>query len=448
MLGFLRWLAHPGRIAPVAYLVGWAVGTGLLMSPAASETGRPTGFWEAGFTAMSALCITGLAVVDTAGHWSTFGELTILGLIQVGGLGIMTLGSLVVFSVSRRRASLAQLDAALVETRARTRQGLRRIPIRIISLSLAFELVFALVLTLRLRAYLPDWGTAAYHGVFHAVSAFNNAGFALQPDSLVRFNADPFIMVPISLAVVLGGLGFPVYLELGRRMLGHGSAFWSVHLRLTLWGTLVLLVLGFLTFVAFEWNNPATLGGQGVDGKVLGALGGAVFPRTAGFNSIDYALASDQTIAINFGLMLIGGGSAGTAGGLKVTTIAVLLLAVSTEVRGHEKTVFGSRKISSAVTRQALAVTVLGTLAVFAGILGVSLLGGAPLRESTFEVISAFGTVGLSMNLTPTLPPAAWAVLMGLMYVGRVGPVSVAAALAMSTRHRHYELPREDPLVG
>lgn len=447
MLGFARWLSHPGRVAPVAYLFGWVVGTLVLMSPAATESGESSGFWVAAFTAMSALCITGLAVVDTPSHWSTFGELTIMTLIQVGGLGIMTLTSLIIFSVTRR-ASLAQLHIAQSETRARTRRGLRSIPARILMLSLAFELVFAVVLTLRFRSYLPDWGAAAYHGMFHAVSAFNNAGFALYPDNLVRFNADPFVMVPICLAIVLGGLGFPVYLEVVERVRGHLPPFWSVHLRLTLYGTVILLVLGFATFAAFEWTNPATLGGQGPMGKFLGALGGSVFPRTAGFNSVDYALVTDETLAVNFGLMMIGGGSGGTAGGLKVTTVAVLLLAVITEVRGHEKTVVGSRKISSSVSRQALAVVVLGTAAVFVGILAISAVSDAPLREDTFEAISAFGTVGLSMNLTPTLPPAAWGVLMGLMYLGRVGPVSVAAALAMTARHRHYELPREDPLVG
>ncbi len=186
-------------------------------------------------------------------------------------------------------------------------------------------------------------------------------------------------------------------------MRGH-LPFWSVHLRLTLYGTVILLVLGFATFAAFEWTNPATLGGRGSDGEVPGCAG-SVFPRTAGFNSVDYALVTDETLAVDFGLMMIGGGSGGTAGGLKVTTVAVLLLAVITEVRGHEKTVLGSRKISSAVSRQALAVVVLGTAAVFVGILAISAVSDAPLREDTFEAISAFGTVGQSMNLTPTLPP-------------------------------------------
>lgn len=443
----LRWLAHPGRVAPVAYLVGWAIGTILLMLPLAAEDGQATGFAEASFTSMSALCITGLAVVDTPTHWSTFGELTILGLIQVGGLGIMTLTSLIIFSVARK-ASLAQLHMAQSETRARTRHGLRWMPLRIFGLSVLFESVFAVLLTIRYWQLLDDPGDAIYHGIFHSVSAFNNAGFALYSDNLVGFNSDPAIMLPICAAIVVGGLGFPIYFELADHFRHRLSAFWSVHLKLTLLGTVLLLAVGFVTFVVFEWNNPGTLGPQSLTGKILGSIGGAVFPRTAGFNSVDYGLVADETIAVNFGLMMIGGGSGGTAGGLKITTVAVLLLAVITEVRGHETSVFGRRKISSEVTRQALAVTVLATAAVFTGLLIISAVSDAPLREDTFEAISAFGTVGLSMNLTPKLPPSAWAVLEFLMFLGRVGPVSVAAALAVSTRRRRFELPREDPLVG
>ncbi len=443
----VRWISHPGRVAPAAYLAGWVVGTALLMLPAASRDGRGTGIWEASFTAMSALCITGLAVVDTASHWSTFGQVTILMLIQIGGLGIMTLTSLILFSAARN-LTVAHVLIAQVETRARSFLGIRTIPARIVTMALVSQAVIAIILTLRFRAYEEGWGAAAYDGVFHAISAYNNAGFALFPDNLIRFNADPWIMLPICLAVVAGGLGYPVYFEIGVRLRQRGRRFWSVHLRLTLIGTGILLVVGFVTFAVFEWGNPATLGPQPWAGKILGAIGGAVFPRTAGFNSVDYGLVADETIAINFGLMMIGGGSGGTAGGLKVTTVAVLILAVITEVRGEEKTVFSNRKVSSAASRQALAVTALGTAAVFTGLLVISAVSDAPLREDTFEAISAFGTVGLSMNLTPALPHAAWGVLMLLMFLGRVGPVSVAAALAMSTRHRRFELPREDPLVG
>lgn len=443
----LGWWLHPARVAPGAYVLGWLVGSLVLMLPVASEDGTWTGWWEASFTSMSALCITGLAVVDTPTHWSFFGEAAILVLIHVGGFGIMMLASLILFRVSGRpRVS----DLLIAGTEARTRgfEGLRGMPARILAMMLVSEAVIAVVLAVRFRSYTDDWGTAVWQGVFHAVSSYNNAGFSLYSSNLIGFNDDPWIMLPICVAIMAGGLGFPVYLELLSRRRGTRRRFWSVHLRLTLIGTAMLLVAGFVTFAAFEWANPATLGAQPWSGKVLGAIGGTVFPRTAGFNSIDYALATDQTLAVNYGLMMIGGGSGGTAGGLKITTVAVLILGVLTEVAGEEKTLFAHRKISSAVQRQALAVVVLSVAAVFTGILLVSSVSHAPLREVTFEVISAFGTVGLSMNLTPTLPHEAWAVLMALMYLGRVGPVSVAAALALRQQHRRYYLPKEDPFVG
>lgn len=442
----IRWLTHPARVAPAGYLVGWCVGTVLLMLPVSSASGKATGWWEASFTAMSALCVTGLAVVDTATYWSVFGQVVILALIHVGGFGIMTLTSLILFSVARR-VSRGAANLASAETKARTFQGIRSLPRRIFVIMIAMEAVIAVLLTFAFRRHTDDWGTATWYGVFHAISAFNNAGFALFSTSLVSFNADAFVMLPICAAIVAGGLGFPVYLELLASRVAR-SRGWSVHFRITLIGTAVLLVIGFLTFVVFEWSNPATLGPASWEGKVLGAVGGTVFPRTAGFNSVDYALVSDETIAVNFGLMMIGGGSGGTAGGLRIGTVAVLVLAVLAELRGERDAVFRNRALSGAVARQAFTVVVLATGAVFTGLLLISSFSEAPLREVTFEAISAFGTVGLSMNLTPTLPPAAWGVLMWLMFIGRVGPISVAAALAVTDRHRQFSLPQEDPLVG
>ncbi|ROR55316.1 potassium uptake TrkH family protein [Luteococcus japonicus] len=438
---------RPGRLVPLAYLVGWLTGTALLLLPAATTPGNHTGWWQASFTAMSALCITGLAVVDTATHWSPLGQVVILALVQLGGFGIMTLTSMLLFHVVRR---VDHRTARLAQTETRsTITGIENIPRRILTMTMAAEGAIMVLLTGRFLCLGYELPSALWRGFFHAVSAFNNAGFALYSDNLVSFNADPFVILPICVAIVAGGLGFPVYLELLERHRGHTSRrVPSVHLRLTVLGTLALLVAGYLTFVVFEWNNPGTLGGQSWSGKALGALGGSVFPRTAGFNSIDYAQASQPTLAINFGLMLIGGGSAGTAGGIKVTTVAVLLLAVSTEIAGEAKTVFGGRKISSALTRQALAVTTLATAVVFTAILVLASLENQPLHALTFEVISAFGTVGLSMNLTPLLRPGSWAVLMVLMFLGRVGPVTVATALALHSRPRRYEVPQEDPLVG
>lgn len=445
---FWLWLrAHPIRMVPIAYLLMWMVGTTVLLIPAATAPGRNTGFWEAGFTAMSALCITGLANVDTATHWSHLGQSIIIGLIQLGGFGIMTLTSVILFALGRR-VNHASAQVAQLETRSRM-QGIRRIPAWILGVTVIAEGSVAAVLTLRHLTLGKPLHSALWHGGFHAVSAFNNAGFALTSDNLVGFNDDAWIMVPLCLAIVVGGIGFPVLRELVSRVFHpRPGRFFSVHLRITLIGTALLLLGGFLTFLLFEWNNPGTLGGKSLDGKLLGCLGGAVFPRTAGFNSIDYGQANGATIAINYALMLIGGGSAGTAGGLKIGTVAILLLAVATEVSGERETVFAHRTISAKATRQALSVTVVALLAIAVAVVILTGVDRTPLDAAIFESVSAFGTVGLSMNLTPTLCPASWAALMGLMFLGRVGPIAIAISLALHIHPRRYEFPQEDPLVG
>lgn len=439
-------LLHPARIVPAAYLAGWLLGTLLLWLPWATKDGQ-TSWWEASFTAMSALCITGLAVVDTASHWSHAGQAVILLLIQVGGFGIMTLTSMIVFTVTGRASSVL---ARIAQTETRTSlKGIRRLPLRILTLSLVCESVVALLLTLRFLALGYPLHRAVYHGLFHAVSAFNNAGFALYPDNLVGFNADPWVMVPVCTAVVLGGLGFPVWNELLDRLRGTAPRrLWSVHLRLTVGASLLLLAAGFLAVLALEWSNPATLGSQRLSGKLLGALGGTVFPRTAGFNSIDYDHVTGSTLLVTNALMVIGGGTAGTAGGLKVTTVAVLLLTVLTEVSGEQVTVVGGRRVSEACIRQSLSVAVLGVAVVFGGVLAMASLESLPTEALSFEAISAFGTVGLSTGITPRISHGSWGVLMVLMFLGRVGPVSAAAALAMRARLRRFAYPPQDPLVG
>lgn len=470
----LTWAWHPARVAPLAYALGWAVGTLLLLLPVSTQPERTTGWWEASFTAMSALCITGLVIVDTPTHWSLFGELVILGLIHVGGFGIMTLSSLLVVRLGRGRASLSHSVVTQGETKARSLGDLRGLPLRILTTMVVIESIVAAMLTVGFRAHTDSWGEAAWQGVFHAISAFNNAGFSLYSSSLMDFNSEPWIMVPICVAVVLGGLGFPIYVEFFR-LRGRGLRRWaikrglrkdhrtvghllrgeiharrmlSVHAKLTLWGTVLLLVLGYVTFAAWEWNNPNTLGDADLQGKLLGALGGAVFPRTAGFNSIDYTDATRQTIFVNYLLMFVGGGSAGTAGGLKITTFVVLLAGAWSEMRGEIRTTLGGRMVSVAAQRQAFTVMVLALMVVTAGILVILGTSGASLRSVIFEVVSAFATVGLSMNLTPALPPVAWATLMVLMYLGRVGVLSAVTALTMRQKHRHYSYPEEDPLVG
>lgn len=446
-MAVLRQANNPARVIAVAYLAATIIGTLLLMLPAATNPGQETDLLTASFHAVSALCITGLSTVDTPKHWSFFGQAVILALIQLGGFGIVALATTLA-AVVTGRIGLSSSVAAGSEMHARSVGDAWRLPRKIAVGMLASELVIAVLLTLRFRSYTDNWAEATWSGVFHAVSSFNNAGFSLYSTNLMGFVDDPFIILPICVAIVAGGLGFPVYFELWSRRRWRRPSGWSVHARITVWGTITLLLAGTALFALFEWNNPATLGELSIGGKILGSLGGGVFPRTAGFNSIDYAVVSEQSIALNYLLMFIGGGSAGTAGGIKVGTFFILFAAIRAEIAGETQTTLAHRSIAHETLRQALTVVLLGVTAV--GVAAAILLFDTrfTLSEVLFECISAFGTVGLTMNLTARLPPESLIVLMVLMFLGRVGTISVAAALAKRHKHRRYRLPEERPLVG
>ena len=298
------------------------VGTLLLMLPVARTGTAWTDPVTALFTSTSAVCVTGLVVVDTGTYWSTFGEVVILALIQVGGLGTMTLASLLGLAISRRLGLRARVTAA-AETKAVGLGDVRGVVLGVARTSLVVEAAVAVVLGLRFwAAYDVSPGRAAYLGVFHSVSAFNNAGFALWPDSLVRFATDPWICLPIAASVIVGGIGFPVILELRKRL--RTPRAWSMHTKMTLWATGVLLVLGTVVITANEWRNPATLGQLDTPGRLLAGFFQAVMPRTAGFNSVDTGAMYEGSLLVTVVLMFIGGGSAGTAGGIKVTTFVLL----------------------------------------------------------------------------------------------------------------------------
>lgn len=431
---------------PAVYLAAIAAGAALLMLPMSSATREPPSLINATFTSVSAICITGLASVDTATVWSPFGQVVIMVLIQLGGFGIVTLASfLTLFATGR--ISLQSSLLAGQELHQRSLADTLRVPARIGAVMLAAESVTAAFLTVGFRRHSQDWGTALWHGIFHAISAFNNAGFALYSDNLMGFVGDPAIIVPICAAIVLGGIGFPVLFELADRR-RRGRAYWTAQTRLTVYGTLILLALGIAAFALFEWNNTRTIGTLPLGDKLLASLAGGVFPRTAGFNSIDYATASESTIGINYVLMFIGGGSAGTAGGVKVGTVGIIIATVLAELRGEDQVVVAHRGIPASVQRSAMAIILLGFVVVGIATLAIVRLEQFTFQLVLFETISAFGTVGLSMGITPYLRPASLIVLMLLMYLGRVGTISVATALAVRARHRHYRLPEEQIIVG
>ena len=429
---------------PLGFLAAIAVGTGLLMLPVARSGDGAAPPLTALFTSTSAVSVTGLITVDTGTYWTPFGQIVILLLVQAGGLGIMTAASLLGLLVARR-LRLRDRMMTQMETKSLALGDVRRVVVRIAILTFAVEGAVALILALRLRfGYDEGWGAAVWNSVFHAVSAFTNGGFSPHGDSLSAYVTDPFVCIPIVLAVVIGGIGFPVLADVARR----SRERWTVHTKLTILATLVLLVIGFGGYLALEWDNPATLGSYGVGEKLLPAFFSGAMPRTGGFSTLDIGALRPETLAVTDVLMFIGGGSGGTAGGVKVTTFFLLGFVIWAEVRGEPDVSVFKRRIAPAVQRQALSVALLGAAAAAAGTIALLMLTDFSLDQVLFEALSAFGTVGLSTGITPDLNGPAQTVLVVLMYVGRVGTIAVATAMALRVRGRLYRYPEERPIVG
>jgi trk system potassium uptake protein TrkH len=438
--------SHPGRAIAAAFAGAIAVGTVLLSLPVATEEGLRAPLLVALFTATSAVCVTGLVTVDTGTYWSGFGEAIILLLIQAGGLGIMTLATLLAVLLSRRLGLRARL-VAQAETKALTAADVRRVVRNVVLFSLVSEAVLATVLVGRLLlAYDEGIGRSIYGGVFHAISAFNNAGFSIHADSLVRYVADPWISMTVALGVIVGGLGFPVVFELARTWRRPRS--WSVLTRITVIVTGALLAVGTILITAAEARNPNTLGPLNGSQTLVAGFFTAVMPRTAGFNSVDIAALRPETLLFTDALMFIGGGSAGTAGGIKVTTFGLLAYVMWAEMRGDQDVEVGRRRVPGSNQRQALSIALLaiGTIAV--STFTLLAITQYSLDVVLFEVISAFSTVGLSTGITANLPQAGQLLLIALMFIGRIGPLTLASALALRDRSRRHQLPEERTVVG
>lgn len=437
---------HPGQLVLAAFVGTIAVGTGLLMLPWSTASGTSPPLLDAAFTSTSAVCVTGLVTVDTGSYWSGFGQGVILVLIQVGGLGIMVVATLLALAFARRMGLRARF-ALQTETRSTSPGQLRRLVLRIVAFSLVAEAVVAVLLGLRLwLGYDQTPGAAAYSGLFHAVSAFNNAGFSIYSDSLMGFVSDPWFLLPVCAAVVLGGLGFPVVFELARSAWHPHS--WSILTRITVAMTVVLLVGGTVFFMFEEINNPNTLQDKGLGTASLAAFATSTMARTAGFNVLDIGAMDEESLFATDVLMFIGGGSAGTAGGVKVTTIGLLAFVVWSEMRGRDDVEVGHRRVSAANQRQALTVAVLGMSVVVVAAFGLLLLSDVAFNRVVFETVSAFGTVGLSTGLTPELSDPAQALLAVVMLIGRVGPLTAATSLALRERASRRRLPEERMIVG
>ena len=439
-------LQHPSRLVPLAFLLTIVIGTLLLMLPLSRAGEGSAPLLTALFTATSAVCVTGLIVQDTPTYWSLFGQGVILLLFQVGGFGIMTGATLLGLLVTRK-LKLSRRLIAQAENKSLSLGDVTSVLRLILLVTVSIEALTAAVLALRLHiSYGVDWSSAVWHGVFHAVSAFNNAGFSTYSDSLSGFALDPIVLLPIMVAVVIGGLGFPVLFELRHQF--RKPSRWSVHTKITLLGTGILLLIGFVATAGYEWNNLRTLGAFDWPGKLLNALSHSVMVRTAGFNSIDIGSLNVDTLLVTYALMMIGGGSAGTAGGIKVTTFFLLGLVVWAEIRGQSDTTAFNRRIGSHTQRQALTVVLLALALDGVGVLVLLSVTAFPLQDVVFEAISAFATVGLSTGITGDLPPSGQLVIIFLMFAGRVGTITLATALALKVRHIPFRYPEERPIVG
>ena len=438
---------HPARFVVSAFVVAIAVGTGLLVLPWSTAAGRDTGLVTAMYTATSAVCVTGFSTVDVGTHFTGFGQVVLLVLVQVGGLGFMTLASLIAMLVSNRLG----LRMALVATTERGTLALgdvRRVLRGVAVVTLAVEVVVAAVLVVRLRTgHGYAWDDAFWHGVFHSVAAFNNAGFSLYADSLNRFATDVVITSAVMVAVVIGGLGFPVLVDLYQRR-GLGWRRLSLHSRLTLTSSGALLVLGWLVITLAEWANSETLGAHGPGARVWMGLFGSVTSRTAGFHTMTPGEMTDEGLIATMFLMFVGAGSAGTSGGIKAGTFALLVLVVRAELRGSRDVVVFGRRIAEAVQRQAITVVLLAVSVVAVAVFGLLWVTDLPLDDVAFEAVSGFGTAGLSTGISPLLPAAGQLMMMLVMLVGRVGPLTLGTALVIRFRTSRIRYPEEAPLIG
>ncbi len=420
------------------------LGTLLLKLPASTQEG--ISWMDALFVSVSAVSVTGLSSVDYTATFTTFGSIVVMLLVQIGGLGIMTFTTLGALLVGRRvgfrgllavREELGNVDAP--------RNTLRLIG-QIAGITFLIELLGAIVLAVGFIRGGFGYGDGLFQAVFHAVTAFCNSGFTTLPDrGLALYAGDPAVNLALIVLIVLGGLGFPVLVNLYHY---RQARRFTLHSKLVLFTTIVLVLIGALSVALLEWENPATLGGNPTGTRLWMSLFQGVTPRTAGFSTVDYAQMRDPTLLLQIGLMFIGTAPTSTGGGVKVTTLALLTLVVLAQARGQEEVSVFERRVPRQLIQKALAVLSLSTLLVLAATLTLMISDGLALLPAVFEVTSAFGTVGLSMNVTPELSPFGKLLVAGVMFLGRVGPITLILALSARQKPRGYVYPQEDIAIG
>lgn len=439
----ITYSANPGRVLALSFFAVIFVGTVLLALPLSSRTGRWTSLLTALFTATSATCVTGLSTVDTGLWWSSFGQFVILVMIQLGGLGFMTL--LYTFILLLRRPLSISKQLVLMDAlNLNTAEDALRVSLHALAVTFTFEGCGAILLAFR---FVPQYGLlrGLWYSVFHSVSAFCNAGFDLV-GGMSNYARDPLVNLTLVTLIVCSGLGFFVWEEL--LQLRRGKPL-SVPSRLVLTATAVLVLSGTVIFFLLEGNNPTTMGELSLSQKWMAALFQSVTLRTAGFSTIDQGALTESGKALSILYMMIGGGSGSTAGGIKVGTLVVLLLALRTGLKGKERVTVQSRTIPSRQVFNAMTLTLMVALVLFLGAVFLSITDGIPFLAAAYETASAIATVGLTTGVTPGLSAQSQIVLICLMYLGRVGILSFSFTVLT---HRPVEekisYPYMDMMIG
>ena len=437
------------QVIAVVFALLILLGAGLLSLPVASRSGVSCGFRAALFTATSATCVTGLTLFDTFTQWSGFGQIVIISLIQIGGLGFMSIATMVVFLL-RRKVGLKQRLLMAQALSLNDMQDVVRLQKWVIFGSFSIEAMGALILTLR---FLPEYGfgTALKWGVFHSISAFCNAGFdifgCITPGaSLMEFNSDPVVLLTLGSLVTIGGLGFLVWQEVAsvRRFKKM-----SVYTRLVLATTLILLLFGTVCIAVLEWNNPATIGDMSLGDKLLNSFFQSVTLRTAGFAAVDQAGLTEAGKGVSIALMLVGGSSGSTAGGVKTVTMMVLLLFIWARARGKSSVCVFRRTIAQDHVMNAMTiVAIVVGLAVFGSVF-ICATSPVGFTDALYESVSALATVGLTAGVTGKLSVAAQILIIIFMYFGRVGVLTISLGFLMGTEaQERFRYAQTDVLIG
>ena len=427
----------PSAVLVSGFAIVIAVGAVILMLPISSAAGTWTSPIDALFTSTSAVCVTGLAIVDTGTYWSTFGQLVLMVLMQLGGFGFMTGSTLLLLLLVGRRTALRDRIQAQASTGVPELGSVTSVIRRVAVFTLIAEVAGALILTVAFFVgdHAADPLQALWWGVFHAISAFNNGGMDLFGGfrSLADFVDAPLVLGTLGILILLGGLGFAIVGDIAAKRRWRRLA---LETRVVVLTTLAILVVGTASLAIFEWSNPATLGALPETARPFNALFETTTLRTAGFSTFPTAQMRDPTLFIVMAMMFIGGASGSTAGGIKVNTFSVLLIAIVSTVRGRPSAEALGRRIPHEVVYRALSVALLSIAFIFIVALSLELTtsAGTDFIAIVFESISAFGTVGASMGLTPELPPLARALLIPAMFAGRLGPLTLVLALAARAR--------------